>query len=169
MPPQSFKDDTESTSASTLSTMNGRNFHHQQQGHRSYSEQPTQKYKKKQKHKRTKSFLQPVSTVRQISWDNCSISVDRDNSSEIEVNHEKSDRRGRSISSSRIRKRLSGNFPNTLRGSGISMSGSTNPQESLNGRHNEEDKKSSRAVTIGRELFIVFILITAAVFGSMSY
>lgn len=52
---------------------------------------------------------------------------------------------------------------------GSCRSGGSNPQESLNGRHNEDDKKSTKAVIIGRELFIAFILITAGVFGSMSY
>jgi len=55
------------------------------------------------------------------------------------------------------------------RQSNESHEGSRNPQESLNGRHNEEAKKTSRALTIGRELFVVFILITAGVFGSMAY
>lgn len=105
----------------------------------------------------------PISSVRRISWDNCKLDLDRD-------------RRSRSLSK---RRKLNGIALNngscsiksihTGTNSGSIDGDSGNPQESLNGRHNEEDKKSSKAVIIGRELFVVFILITAGVFGSMSY
>lgn len=44
-----------------------------------------------------------------------------------------------------------------------------NPQDKLNGKYNEQDKKSSRAVIIGREIFIIFILAVAGVFGYLAY
>ena len=46
---------------------------------------------------------------------------------------------------------------------------SSNPQESLNGRHNEDDKKESKAVIIWRLLFVAFILVGAGVFGCVSF
>ncbi len=161
-----FYDDIESTSASTVSTFKYFPQQHQEQEERLHPEEEPYTYKKKTK-RRSKPFLPPISAVRRISWDNLSFdkNLERENS-----NHKK--KASRSQKSSRMRGRNSGDsLNNTLRGSGNSFTGSnrSNPQESLNGRHNEEDKKTSSAVTIGRELFVVFILIIAGVFGSMAF
>ena len=170
-------DDTESTSVSTSSTLNGKYpqqlLHvyqcdeHEEQLHREeYEERPkyySKKNMKQTQQRRSRPFLPPISAVRRISWDSCNL--DRDGSNK--TSNSSNDRRSRSTTNRR-RRRRSGESFNSLRGSTMT-SGSSNPQESLNGRHNEDDKKSSRAVTIGRELFVVFILITASVFGSMSY
>lgn len=169
-------DDTESTSASTISTLNGRYpqrfqefqyAEHEEQLHPEQyeEEEPRQKYYKKNKmQRRSRPFLDPISAVRRISWDHCNL--DRDGSNK--TSNSRTDRRSGSTPN-RVRRRRSGQSFSSLRGSTSSAGGSINPHESLNGRHNEDDKKSSRAVTIGRELFVVFILITASVFGSMSY
>lgn len=153
-----YHSDVESTSASTVSTLRHPQQNRQEEDFQK-EEQP-QKYMKKKK-RRSKPFLPPISSVRRISWDN--ISFDRDLYSS----------NGRSRSQKSIKTRSSGNTLHSFKGSAHSFSRSassrSNPQESLNGRHNEEDKKSSKAVIIGRELFIIFILITAGVFGSMSY
>ncbi len=170
-------DDTESTSASTISTLNGKypqqllqEYHfgeHEEQLHPEEYEERPKYYKKNKKNRmqrrRNRPFLPPISAVRRISWDNCNL--DRDGSNK--TGNFSKDRHSRSTSNRAQRRRMSGGSFSSLRGS--SIAGSSNPQESLNGRHNEDDKKSSRAVTIGRELFVIFILITASVFGSMSY
>ena len=143
------QNDGESTSASTVSTL-GR-------------QQPYRSPVPASADKAARRISPPISSVRRISWDNCKLDLDRD-------------RRSRSLSK---RRKLNGITLNngscsiksihTNTNSGSIDGDSGNPQESLNGRHNEEDKKSSKAVIIGREVFVVFILITAGVFGSMSY
>lgn len=45
----------------------------------------------------------------------------------------------------------------------------SNPQDNLNGRHNEKHKDESRAVFLWRVIFVGFILLVAGVFGGVFY
>jgi len=93
----------------------------------------------------------PVSPVQRISFDNVAIEKLHTNISKMS--------RGRMSSCSK----------ETLNAETRGSGSSSNPHESLNGRHNEKDKDESRAVVLGRELFVAFILLVAGVFGCMFY
>jgi hypothetical protein len=143
--------DSTSTSASTISTLTRNHPHPQTQ----LSSFPS---------------ASPISCVRRISRDNGCL----ENGEKRNMSHS----RRRQISLNSLNSNSNINSNKNISNKSISNKNisrknisnkSNNPQESLNGRHNEEDKKSTRAVIIGRELFIAFILITAGVFGSTFY
>jgi len=101
------------------------------------------------KEKRISPRNYPKSLLRRICWDNCN----------LENEHR------RTLS----RKQLSAISRDTGNSGGSGSGSSTNPQESLNGRHNEEDMNESKAIVIGREVFLGFILLIAGLFGYTSY
>ena len=140
--------DSSSTSASTISTLN-LNRHH-----------TIQTKKKPSSSSASSVSTSPVSAIRRISWDN--------NCLENDDKRNRSHSRRRQTGLNSLNSNTNINNRNASHKTNMSIK-SNNPQESLNGMHNEEDKKSTRAVIIGRELFIAFILITAGVFGSTFY